>query len=151
MGTFVEAATTFPVLFFTVASIVVTAFWLLVAVGAVDAGCFDEDVDADALGLGGVPVAVSFSVLTALAWTGSLGAVLLLETAAPHGQARALTAPAIFLAAPVAGWRGTRWLVRPLRRRLPRGARAGPRTPPASRGAAPRRTGPHRPGEREKR
>lgn len=117
----VEAATTFPVLFFTAASIVVTGFWLLVAVGAADAGCFDEDVDADALGLGGVPVAVSFSVVMALAWTGSLGAVLLLEAVVSWGPVRALTAPAIFLAAPVAGWWGTRLLVRPLRRRLPQG------------------------------
>ncbi|MFJ8150202.1 hypothetical protein ACIQ6R_34960 [Streptomyces sp. NPDC096048] len=126
MGTFVDVATTFPVLFFTVAAIVVTGFWLLVATNAADVRCFDEDVDADSLGLGGVPVAVSLSVLTALAWAGSLGAVLLLEAVASMRPLRALTAPVIFLAAPVIGWWATRLLVRPLRRRFTR-ATTGPR------------------------
>ncbi|MFF8095501.1 hypothetical protein [Streptomyces sp. NPDC016675] len=119
MGMFVEAATTFPVLFFTVAAIVVAGFWLLVAMGAADVRCFDEDVDADSLGLGGVPVAVSLSVLTALAWAGSLGAVLLLEAVVSMRSLRALTSLVIFLVVPVIGWCGTRLLVGPLRRRFP--------------------------------
>lgn len=119
MRSFAEAVTTFPVVFFTAGALVVLGFWLLVAVDAVGAGCFDEDVDAEALGLGGVHVAVSFSLLAALAWSGSVGAVLLVEPVVPGGTPHALTGLAVFLTAPAAAWCATRMLLRPLRRRLP--------------------------------
>ncbi|QOV36912.1 hypothetical protein IM697_00045 [Streptomyces ferrugineus] len=119
MRTFVEAATGFPTFFFTVALVVVAGFWLLVAVGATGSDCFDEDVDADAWGLGGVPVAVAFSVLTALAWSASLGADLLIEPVVSSGAARILTGLVVPVAAAVAAWCATQLLVRPLHRLFP--------------------------------
>lgn len=62
MGTFFEAAAGFPTFLFTVALVTALGFWLLVAVGAADSGTFDGDADLGAWGLGGVPVAVAFSL-----------------------------------------------------------------------------------------
>lgn len=71
MWTFIEAAMRFHTHLFTVALVVVMGFWLLVALGMAEPACFDEDIDADAWGFGGMPVAVAFCSITAIAWTGS--------------------------------------------------------------------------------
>ncbi|MCF4139447.1 hypothetical protein L1856_25770 [Streptomyces sp. Tue 6430] len=100
MRTFFMVATGFPTFLFTVPLLAAAGFWLLVAVGAAGPRTFDEDADLGALGLGGVPVAVAVSLWTALAWSGSLGAAVLLEPLASPGPARALTGLAVLAAAP---------------------------------------------------
>ncbi|UUU22815.1 hypothetical protein [Streptomyces sp. DSM 40750] len=119
MRTFFEAATSYPVFPFTVALIVVVCFWLLVAVGATHSGSFDDDADAEVWGLGGVPVSIGFSLVTGVAWLGSLCANVLLDPLVPSGPMRALTGIAVLIAAPLFAWRVARVLVRPLHRLFP--------------------------------
>lgn len=119
MRTFLEAATGFPTFFFTVPLLVAAGFWLLVAVGAAGPRTFDGDADLGALGLGGVPVAVAFSLWTGFAWAGSLGAVVLLEPSVSPGPSRALTGLAVLVVAPPLSWCVTRPSVRLLRRLRP--------------------------------
>ena len=116
MWTFLEAATGLPALLFTAALIVVVCFWVLVAVGATTADSFDSDADLDAWGMGGVPVTVALSLVTALAWFVAVGATVLLADFAPTGT---LTGVLRLLAPPGAllmAWRLTRLFVRPLYR-----------------------------------
>lgn len=81
MDEFVTSALAFPTVLFTAALVVVLGFWLLVIFGAADHDGFDSDVDSGALGVGGAPVALSASLLVAVAWFTSLtGAVLLSRT-----------------------------------------------------------------------
>lgn len=119
MRTFLEAAAGFPTFLFTVPLLVSAGFWLLVAVGAAHSRAFDGDADLGALGLGGVPVAVAFSLWTGFAWAGSLGAAVLLEPLASSGMSRALTGLTVLLAAPSVSWCAARALVRLLRRLHP--------------------------------
>lgn len=119
MRTFLEVATGFPTFLFTVPLLAAAGFWLLVAMGAVGSRAFDEDADLGALRLGGVPVAVAFSLWTGFSWAGSLGAVVLLEPSAPSGPARALAGLAVLVVVPPVSWCATRALVRLLRRLPP--------------------------------
>ncbi|MGW3423673.1 hypothetical protein [Streptomyces phaeochromogenes] len=119
MRAFLGAATGFPSLLFTAAMIVIFAFWLLVAFGAAGADSFDTDADLDAWGMGGVPVAVAFSMLTAFAWLLSLGTVVLLHAAAPAGVAIGLVKIVMPVGALLVAWRLTRLFVRPLHRHFP--------------------------------
>ncbi|MFF9058915.1 hypothetical protein ACF09K_09465 [Streptomyces sp. NPDC014882] len=135
MRTFFMAAAGFPTFLFTVPLLAAAGFWLLVAVGAAGPRTFDEDADLGALGLGGVPVAVAVSLWTALAWSGSLGAAVLLEPLASRGLARALTGLAVLAAAPALSWCAARTLLR-----LPRRLRPDEPGPPPPRFAGPRRT-----------
>ncbi|NBM17604.1 hypothetical protein [Streptomyces sp. GC420] len=119
MGMFLEAAAGFPTVLFTAALLVAVCFWLLVAVGVAGADSFDGDADLDVLGLGGMPVAVAFSLLTAVGWFSSLSATVLLDPVVPGGALRGLTDLAVLAASLVAAWRVTRVLVRPLHRLFP--------------------------------
>lgn len=112
MGTFFTAAAAFPTLLFTAALVMVVAFWVLVAVGVADSGSFDTDADLDAWGMGEVPVAVAFSVLTLIAWSVSLVATVSLDPLLPSGVGRALLRVTVLAAAPLAAWGMTRLLVR---------------------------------------
>lgn len=116
MGTFLMAAAGFPTLVFTAALGVVVAFWLLVAVGVTTPDAFDSDADLDAWGMGGVPVVVAFSLLTAVAWLVSLAGTLLLDPVVAPGMGRALVRVAVLAAALLGAWRVTGVLVGPLRR-----------------------------------
>ncbi|WP_338894635.1 hypothetical protein WBG99_02130 [Streptomyces sp. TG1A-60] len=116
MRTFFEAATGFPTFFFTVSLLVALGFWLLVAVGAAGSDTFDGDADLSGCGLGGVPVAVAFSLWTGFAWFGSLCMTVLLDPVASSGPARALTGLTVLGAAALASWCVTWGLVRLLRR-----------------------------------
>ena len=119
METFLEATTGWPALLFTAALVVVVCFWLLVAVGATTADSFDSDADLGAWGMGGVPVTVALSLVTALAWLLAVGTALLLAYCAPAGT---LTGVLRLLAPPGAlliAWRLTRLFVRPLQRLSP--------------------------------
>ncbi|GAU67264.1 Syd protein [Streptomyces sp. NBRC 110611] len=119
MGTFLAAAAGCPTLVFTAALVMVVVFWLLAALGLADPGSFDADADLDAWGMGGVPVAVAFSLLTVLAWCVSLAGTVLLDPVVPPGVGRALTRVALPAVALLAAWRLTRVLVRPLHRLFP--------------------------------
>ncbi|MFI7090226.1 hypothetical protein [Streptomyces lydicus] len=112
MGTLFTAAAVFPTLLFTAALVMVVAFWALVAVGVADSGSFDTDADLDAWGMGEVPVAVAFSVLTFIAWSVSLVATVSLDPLLPPGGGRALLRVTVLAAAPLAAWGMTRLLVR---------------------------------------
>jgi hypothetical protein len=87
MRTLFTAATGLPTLLFTAALLVAACFWVLVAVRAAAVDSFDADVNLDPLGMGGVPVAVALSLLSALAWTLALGAALLLDAIGLTGLA----------------------------------------------------------------
>ncbi|WP_327368273.1 hypothetical protein [Streptomyces sp. NBC_01217] len=141
MWTFVEAATSFPTHLFTAALVVVASFWLLVAVGAADYAGFDEDVNADAWGFKGMPVAVAFSLLTAFAWIGSLCATLLLDPVAASWPMSALSGAVVLLAAPLLAWRLTCVLARFLHRRR-HGEPGQPELPPSVGTAGDERTSP---------
>ncbi|WP_256106606.1 hypothetical protein [Streptomyces sp. ODS05-4] len=121
MDEFLYATGTFPAVLFTAALVVVVGFWLLVLAGAADPEVFDADLDADALHLGGAPVAVSGSLFVALAWFLTVsGSVLATRTGWPAGTVHVLDV-AVLLAALYGAWRLTRALVRPLARLLPGG------------------------------
>ncbi|CAL9473601.1 hypothetical protein [Streptomyces sp. NPDC095602] len=114
-----QAVTAFPTLPLTAALAVVVVFWLLVAVGVADVDGFDADVDAAALRLGGVPVAVAASLLVVLAWFLSLAGTLLLSRTG-WSEAVVWTGGVVLLPVSVAvSWRLTRVLVRPLAKLLP--------------------------------
>ncbi|WP_405907706.1 hypothetical protein OG742_22550 [Streptomyces sp. NBC_00828] len=119
MGTFFEVTTGFPTILFTAALVVVVGFWLLVAVGAADHHGFDADAHVDAWGMGGVPVTVVFSLMTAFAWFLSLAATVLLDPLAASGLPRALIRMAVLITALLVAWRVTRLFVRPLHRLFP--------------------------------
>ncbi|MEU5978264.1 hypothetical protein [Streptomyces sp. NPDC047315] len=123
MDAFVAAAIGFPTLFLTAALVVVIGFWLLVLVGAVEHDGFDVDVDAHALHLGGVPVALSASLLIAIAWFLSLASGVLLFDAGDEGGDGATVVLPLGLAAlgwSLAGaWVLVRLLVRPLAKLFP--------------------------------
>ncbi|MFH8616619.1 hypothetical protein ACH4E8_16275 [Streptomyces sp. NPDC017979] len=120
MDAFVAAAVGFPTLFLTAALVVVIGFWLLVLAGALEHDGFDVDIDAHALHLGGEPVAVSGSLLIAVAWFLSLTSGVLLFDADEGGTDAVL--PLGFAAlgwSLVGAWALVRLLVRPLAKLFP--------------------------------
>ncbi|WP_192583162.1 hypothetical protein [Streptomyces albicerus] len=116
MRTFLVAATGLPTILFTAALVVVVCFWLLVAVGVAGTDSFNTDVELDTWGMGGVPVTVAFSLLTALAWLFGLGAAILLGAFVPEGITGGLLRLATPFGALLAAWGLTRLFVRPLHR-----------------------------------
>lgn len=139
MRTFVEAATAFPTVVFSAALLVVLGYWLLVAFGAASADAVDgfgwsggtgssgassgfgvaggsggTDGGSGGWGAGGVPVAVGFSLVTALAWFLSLAAWTLLVPPGLDRMPGLLAACALLVAAPMCAWPVARLFVRPL-------------------------------------
>ncbi|MFE3016960.1 hypothetical protein [Streptomyces sp. NPDC059256] len=114
MGEFLDHVFRFPTMLFTAALVVVICFWLMVLVGAVGHDSFDTDLDSDALGLGGVPVAVSASLVIALTWTLSLIGSVLLTGLSVSGGLHHLLAAVLLPVAVLSAWRLTRWAIRPL-------------------------------------
>ncbi|NGO43491.1 hypothetical protein [Streptomyces ureilyticus] len=119
MRAFLEAASGFPTLLFTAALVVAVGFWVLVAFGAAGSDSFDAEADLDAWGMGGVPVAVAFSLLTVLAWFLSLGAAILLDAYVPSGILGGLLRLVVPIGVLLAAWRLTCLFVRPLHRLCP--------------------------------
>jgi hypothetical protein len=79
LGEFVDAALSFPAVLLSFLLVVVVLYWLLVLLGTFDvelAGGADDGGDdgglLDGMGLGGVPVTVTLSVLVVVAWFVSL-------------------------------------------------------------------------------
>jgi hypothetical protein len=90
LGEFVDAALSFPAVLFSFMLAVVVLYWLLVLLGTLDieigGGDGDDGGDdgdggfLDGIGLGGVPVTVTLSVLIVVAWFVSLvGAIVLVN------------------------------------------------------------------------
>jgi hypothetical protein len=103
MGEFLEAIIEFPTVLLTFLLAVVVLYWLVVLFGGADT----EALDAVDIGLSGVPVAVTLSVVVTVGWFVSLAAMTVV-----HGP---LPGAAVLVAALVAG----RLAARPLRRLFP--------------------------------
>ncbi|MEU7278492.1 hypothetical protein AB0A69_06840 [Streptomyces sp. NPDC045431] len=113
MDEFLCVIAMFPSAMFTASLVVVTGFWLLVPLGMADREEFDTDADIDELGLGGVPVSVTASLLIASSWFLSVTAsILLARTGWPEALVHMLGASLLW-ASLFGSWRVTRGLVRP--------------------------------------
>jgi hypothetical protein len=123
VGAFVDAALSFPAVVLGVLLVVVIVYWLLVLLGTLDidlAGGDGGDVgDAgdgdffDGIGLGGVPVTVTVSVLVLVAWFVSIVGGLLLSDV--DGAAGALLGTGVLVVALFAGLLVARLAAVPLR------------------------------------
>jgi hypothetical protein len=112
MGEFVDAALSFPAVVFTFLLAFVVIYWVLVLIGTLDVEIGDIDV-ADGIGLGGVPVTVTASVLTVIAWfVGLTGTVLIDDLGTPLHVVLGI---GVFLVAIIAGLFVARLVARPLR------------------------------------
>ncbi|MFF4245921.1 hypothetical protein ACFYY2_15790 [Streptomyces sp. NPDC001822] len=119
MTDLVSAALTFPAVIFGAALVVTVCFWLLVLAGAVGHDSFDTDLDAEAVGFAGVPVAVSVSLFVVISWfTGLAGSVLVLR-GGTTGTPRAALHLVVLAGALLVAWGAVRLLVRLLRRCFP--------------------------------
>jgi hypothetical protein len=78
MGDFVDAALSFPAVLFTFLLAAVVVYWVLVLIGTLDVEIGDLDL-ADGIGLGGVPVTVTVSVMTVASWFVSLVGTVMME------------------------------------------------------------------------
>jgi hypothetical protein len=120
MDAFLDAALSFPAIVFTFLLVPVVLYWLLVAVGVVDFDLeTDIDVDADAeagdspsgwftgwldaLGLAGMPVTVSLSLVVVFGWFIALVATGLANTLDVAAVARVLVGVAVLVLAFVVG------------------------------------------------
>jgi hypothetical protein len=113
MGEFVDAALSFPAVLLSVLLAIVVIYWLLVLIGTLDVEIGDLEL-ADGIGLGGVPVTVTVSVLTVVAWFVSLtGTVLLDGFSTPI---RVIAGIGVLVIAIVAGLIAARLVALPLRR-----------------------------------
>lgn len=119
MGEFVDAVIGFPTLPLTAALVVVVGFWLLVLFGVTGHDAFDDDLDTDALALGGVPVALSASLVIALAWFTSLSCAAVLNRSGLSGPLRVVLDVGVLVASAGLAYAATRRLVRTLQRLLP--------------------------------
>ncbi|WP_033314024.1 hypothetical protein RFN58_24600 [Streptomyces iakyrus] len=119
MRTLLSVVTGPPTILLTTALVVLLCFWLLVAAGVTSVGSFDADANLRAWGMGGVPVAVAVSTLTAVAWFLSVGGVLLLVACAPPCAATGLLRMIWPVTALPVAWRLTCLFVRPLHRLFP--------------------------------
>ncbi|WP_309097933.1 hypothetical protein [Streptomyces sp.] len=119
MRTLLSVVTGPPTILLTAALVVLLCFWLLVAAGLTSVGTFDADANVRAWGMGGVPVAVAVTLLTAVAWFLSVGGVLLLAVCAPPCAVTGLLRMVLPVAALPVAWRLTCLFVRPLHRLFP--------------------------------
>ncbi|MGW6023834.1 hypothetical protein [Streptomyces sp. NPDC055099] len=112
MGEFLHAVAGFPAILFSAALPVVLCFWLLVALGGADADSFDADVDAGAVGLGGVPVAVAATPLTVVGWLVSLTGSIVIGRTAASGLAHIAADVVLLCLSLLVAWGVTRNLIR---------------------------------------
>ncbi|MFE9052279.1 MULTISPECIES: hypothetical protein [Streptomyces] len=119
MDEFLSAAIGFPAVIFGAALVVIVCFWLLVLFGAAGHDSFDADLDTGPVGLGGVPVAVSVSLLIVFAWFGSLTGTVLLRQSDTGSATRALLAVAVLAGSLLLAWGAVRLLVHRFRRFFP--------------------------------
>lgn len=122
MNQFLEAALGFPAAIFSFLLIVVIGYWLVVLLGLIDLDTPDgdtSDTGTGFLGLGGVPVGVTFSFLVALSWLGCLVGSVLLHRESVTGTLLTGLSIALLIGALVVAWMVTKLLIRPLRYMLP--------------------------------
>ncbi|MER7838745.1 hypothetical protein ABTY98_23420 [Streptomyces sp. NPDC096040] len=119
MRIFLVADAGLPAIVLTTTLAAVACLRLLAPARPTDAGSCDANVDPLAWRMVGVPVAVAFSLLTVLAWTVGVSAVVLLTAIGPPGPVAGpmrLVAPAGAL---LLAWAAARLLVRPSHRLFP--------------------------------
>jgi hypothetical protein len=126
MAEFLATILAFPTVVFTALLALVTLYWLLVVVGALDLDVLDADLDVDgagegglsaalsAAGLGGVPVTIVLSLVVLFAWVLSATGAGVVTRA--FGQPGALGGAAVALAALGLAVAATAIVARPLRR-----------------------------------
>ncbi|MGW1296857.1 hypothetical protein [Streptomyces sp. NPDC002533] len=119
MDEFLSAAIGFPAVIFGAALVVIICFWLLVLAGAAGHDSFDADLDTGPVGLGGVPVSVSVSLLIVFAWFGSLTGTVLLRHSHTDSTTRAVLAVAVLAGSLLLAWAAVRLLVHRFRRYFP--------------------------------
>lgn len=130
MNEFLQTALTFPTVVYSVLLAVCGVYWLLAATGLADSDPGDvlSGGDGDAagtaamlskLGLGGVPLMVSATVFTIVAWLGTYFVQLLALPHVPEGT-RTVAAVAVMLGMLVPASLATAVLLRPVGRRLAR-------------------------------
>jgi hypothetical protein len=126
---FLGAALGFPTVLFSFLLLVVVGYWLLVLTGVLDLG---DDLDVDGvpggilagLGFGGLPGAVVFSLLVAVAWFVSLAGTALLDGLGLGAAGRIAASVGVLLVAVLAAWLVTRLAAVPLGRLFPAGTEA---------------------------
>jgi hypothetical protein len=130
---FLHTALTFPTLVYSVLLSVCVVYWVLASTGLVDGDAADALMGGDGgpgdasaaaamlsrVGLGGIPVMVSVTVLTLLAWLGTYFVHLLVLGEVPE-TLRTLAGAAALVAVLVPGVAVTSILLRPLGRMLTR-------------------------------
>lgn len=124
MGEFVDAALSFPAVLFTFMLAVVVLYWLLVLLGTLDidigggddGGDDGDDGFLDGIGLGGVPVTVTLSVLIVVAWFVSLVGAIVLAAFDLVTFVHVLLGIGVLFAALVAGLLVARLVALPMRK-----------------------------------
>ena len=122
MGEFVDAALSFPAVLFTFMLAVVVLYWLLVLLGTLDIDIGggddggDDDGFLDGVGLGGVPVTVTLSVLIVVAWFVSLVGAIVLAAFDLVTFVHVLLGIGVLFAALVAGLLVARLVALPMRK-----------------------------------
>lgn len=119
MSQLLSAALAFPTVIFGAALVVVVCFWLLVLAGFTGPGSFDTDLDAEAVGFAGVPVALSVSLVVVVSWFAALAGSALVIHSGVTGTVRAVLHVAVLAGALLIAWRAVRLLVRLIRGRSP--------------------------------
>jgi hypothetical protein len=114
MRDFVDAALSFPAAVPTFLLAVVVVYWLLVLIGTLDVEIGDLDL-GDGLGLGGVPVTVTASVLVVVSWFVSLAGGVLTAAFGLGTFTRVLLGIGVLLVAVIAGLFAARLAAVPLR------------------------------------
>lgn len=132
MNDFFDVILSFPTVLFTFLLGVVAVYWAAVVVGGVDLDLFDTDVDVDpdvdgdagglggllaTLGLHGVPITVTLSILIVVAWFVSLVGTALVGSDRTGVLAVGVLV-AVLVVAVICAWTVARILAGPLRRVL---------------------------------
>ncbi len=117
MDEFIDAALSFPAVLFTFLLAVVVLYWLLVLLGTMDLEIGDGDADfMDGVGLGGVPVTVTLSVLIVVSWFVSLAGGVLTAPLDLGTFVRVLLGIGVLFVAVLAGLFAARLVALPLRK-----------------------------------
>jgi len=115
MSKFIDAALSFPAVLFTILLAVVVLYWLLVLLGTLDLEIGDADF-LDGVGLGGVPVTVTLSVLITVSWFVSLVGGVLTAPLDLGTFVRVLLGIGVLFVAVLAGLFAARLVALPLRK-----------------------------------
>ena len=115
MGDFIDAALSFPAALFSFLLAAVLIYWLLVLLGTLDIELGDLDL-GDGIGLGGVPVTVTASVLVVVGWFASIVGVLAISTFDAGTVVYVVMGTGVLLVALICGLYAARLVAVPLRK-----------------------------------